>query len=197
VRTIAEAIGGDDERVVTLLGEEATQPRLFDAAADARYIHIATHGLVESGPRAPFSRLALTQPTRPTADDTGFLTLMDLFDRWGGRLRSTELVVLSACDSVGGDAKGQNLRSGEGVFGLPWGFMYAGSTAVIASLWPVDDEMTAELMGDFYQRLDTEDDRQSDELVKLRAFTRARQALRAKQPEPYFWAPFIYMGDPR
>jgi CHAT domain-containing protein len=98
-----------------------------------------------------------------------------------------ELVVLSACDTQRG-----RIESGEGVFGLPWGFMYAGSPAVIASLWNVADDSTAELMSDLYGRLE-----QARQSAKLSAFVSARKQLKARYPEPYFWAPFIYMGDPR
>ena len=58
--------------------------------------------------------------------------------------------------------------------------------------WDVSDRSTAELMADFFGRLaaDPEGD-------KLGALTAARKALRKKHPEPFFWAPFIYLGDPR
>ena len=68
--------------------------------------------------------------------------------------------------------------------------MYAGTPAVIASLWRVDDASTAELFADFYARLAKGED-------KLAAFTAARLALRKKHPDPYHWAAFVYIGDPR
>jgi tetratricopeptide (TPR) repeat protein len=177
-------------RVVTLVGESATARRLYDVAPGARYLHLATHGLVEAGDAAIYSSLALTQPANASADDYGFLTLADLLARWSGRLDDTELVVLSACDTDRGQS-----ATGEGVLGLPWGFMYAGSPAVIASLWEVDDASTAELMTNFYKSIEMAS-ADGKETQKLTAFVAARRALRAKYPQPFYWAPFIYTGEP-
>jgi len=180
-----------DDPVVVLLGEDATGQRLADAAKGTRYLHLATHGLVEPGQNAIYSSVVLSQPAVMTPQDTGLLTLQDLFDHWWGRLAGTELVVLSACDSEGLDERGTNAMSGEGVFGLPWGFMYAGSPAVVASLWEVQDASTAELMQKFYRDMQS-----SPAANKLTAFTAARKQLKQDYPEPFFWAPFIYLGDP-
>ena len=181
-------------RVVTLLGEDATRTKLFLRAGGTRFLHLATHGLVDETDNVCWNSLALTQPQVSTADDFGFLTLNDLFQNWRGKLSATELVVLSACDSQRG-----RLSGGEGVFGMPWGFMYAGSPAVIASLWQVDDKTTADLMGNLYARILDTADHSSDQTktAKLSAFVAVRKSLRQKHPEPYFWAPFIYLGDPR
>jgi tetratricopeptide (TPR) repeat protein len=181
----AQAAGDQTGSIVVLLGEDATNQRLSSAVAGARYVHLATHGLMEHGDRAVYSSVALTEPMVPTQQDTGFLTLADLFDNWWGKLADTQLVVLSACDSVGDS---RDASGGEGVFGLPWGFMYAGSPAVIASLWEVDDASTAQMMGHLYQRLQN--------TSSLQAFVGVRKELRAKRPEPFFWAPFVYIGCP-
>ncbi len=181
----AQVPGDTPGSIVVLLGEDATNQRLSSAAAGARYVHLATHGLMEHGDRAVYSSVALTEPMVPTQQDTGFLTLADLFDNWWGKLADAQLVVLSACDSVGDS---RDTSGGEGVFGLPWGFMYAGSPAVIASLWEVDDASTAQMMGHLYQRLQN--------ATPLQAFVEVRKELRAKRPEPFFWAPFVYIGCP-
>jgi tetratricopeptide (TPR) repeat protein len=183
--------GSGDDSVVVLLGQDATTERLAEAARGTRYLHLATHGLVEPGQDAIFSSLVLSQPETVSPLDTGMLTLQDLFDHWWGRLDGTELVVLSACDSQGLDANGSNNFGGDGVFGLPWGFMYAGSPAVVASLWEVQDESTAELMQKFYASM-----RNASSPGKLQAFTQARKELRKRFAEPFFWAPFIYLGNP-
>ncbi len=54
-------------------------------------------------------------------------------------------MVLSACDTAGGIDV-----AGAGLAGLVQAFRGAGARAVVASLWPVDDRATAELMGRFY-----------------------------------------------
>jgi CHAT domain-containing protein len=180
-----------DNSVTVLLGEDATGQRLAEAAKGTRYLHLATHGLVEPGQNAIYSSVVLSQPSVITPQDTGLLTLEDLFDHWWGRLDGTELVVLSACDSQGLDEQGTNARGGEGVFGLPWGFMYAGSPAVVASLWEVQDASTAEMMQKFYHDMQA-----TPQVNKLSAFAAARKQLKLDYPEPFFWAPFIYLGDP-
>jgi CHAT domain-containing protein/tetratricopeptide (TPR) repeat protein len=62
-------------------------------------------------------------------------------------LNGTWLVVLSSCDSALGEAE-----PGEGVVGLARGFSYAGAQAILATLWPVDDAVTASLVADFYRK---------------------------------------------
>jgi CHAT domain-containing protein len=104
--------------------------------------------------------------------------------------RHCELVVLSACDSQGLGAAGDNLRGSEGVLGLPWGFLSAGTPSVIASLRRVNDTSTAGLMGNLYAQIEKAED-------KLTAFTEARKRHRRTHPDPFDWAPFIYVGDPR
>jgi len=173
------------DQTTTLLGKDATESRLFALAPQARYLHLATHQLADETEWVSYSGLALTQPHKPSATDDGHLRLIDLLERWRDRIRGCELVVLSACETKTG-----YLRRDEGVFAMPWGFMYAGAPSVIASLWRVDDQSTADLFSDFYKRL-------AQGKSKLEAFTEARKALRKKYPQPYHWAPFIYIGDPR
>ena len=66
-------------------------------------------------------------PERPTPDDIGFLTLDELLTGWLGRLRGTELVTLSACDTARG------VTQGDSVMALPMSFLVAGAETVIAS----------------------------------------------------------------
>ena len=102
----------------------------------------------EGGRKAYDSALALAVPENVTADDTGFLRLSDLLAQWGGKLNGTELVVLSACRTARGE-----MESGDGFVALTWGFLFAGSKGVIASLWEVDDTATALLMSRLYENL--------------------------------------------
>ena len=174
-----------EKPVVTLLGEEATKARLFELAPHARFLHLATHGIADEREGGGYSRMLLTLPRVATPEDDGSLHLYELFANWRGRLANCELVVLSACDTLKGP-----LQRDEGSFAMPLGFLYAGASAVIGSHWPVDDASTAELFADVYRRL-------AKGTPKLQAFTEARKALRKKYPQPYFWAPFVYVGDPR
>ena len=96
------------------------------------------------------------------------------------------MVVLSACQT----ALGQDVR-GEGLIGLTRGFMYAGASRLVASLWDVDDRATAALMESFYREL----------LVRSR---RPAEALRNAQlalmrdprwSHPYYWGAFVLLGE--
>jgi CHAT domain-containing protein len=171
--------------VESLLGDAATEGALYRLAPRARYLHLATHCLAEETAHASYSSLALTPPTLPSDGDDGFLRLVDLLLHWRGRLRDCEMVVLSACETRRGERQAEG-----GVYAMPWGFLYAGAPTVIASLWRVDDECTADLMAEFYGRLARGE-------RELEAFAASRRALRASKPEPYFWAPFIVVGEPR
>jgi len=185
-RREVEALRGAFEGrcVVTLLGEEATEARLFDAALGARLLHIATHGIVEEAQSASLSALALTRPRVPVPGDDGLLMLGDLLERWRGRLGGCELVVLSACETQKG-----RLERDEGMLALPSGFLFAGARAVVASLWKVDDESTALLMTDMYKRM-------MGGAGACDALHLARAALRKTHPDPHHWGAFVYVGAP-
>jgi CHAT domain-containing protein len=99
------------------------------------------------------------------------------------RRLGSRLVVLSACESALGRA-----TMAEGVLGIASSFMSAGTRAVVASLWEVDDRTTAELMQRFYEELA----RGSTTAAALR---RAQLAIRERRPAPFFWAGFVVIGD--
>jgi hypothetical protein len=96
-----------------------------------------------------------------------------------------DLVVLSSCQSAGG-----RILSGEGVQGLTSAFLSAGVPAVVATLWPVDDLVTVELMTAFYEEL------HRGQSVSA-SIHEARCVLR-RNPHtnhPFFWAGFVLIGE--
>src|SRR5215510_3383887 len=97
-----------------------------------------------------------------------------------------DLVVLSACNTgLGKEVKG------EGLIGLTRGFMYAGARGVVASLWKVDDDATAELMKHFYAAMFQKG------LTPAAALRDAQLALRSRKrwESPYYWAAFVIQGE--
>jgi tetratricopeptide (TPR) repeat protein len=182
---IAAAFRGKEATAELLLGGAATEPAVFELAAKAKYLHFACHGIAEEYAGQSLSLLVLAQPKEPRPGDDGFLKLGDLHHAWSGRLDGCRLVTLSACRTN----VGPTLRD-EAPQALPLGFLFAGAPAVISSLWAVDDASTKELMVDFYSRL------LAGETDTLQAFTAAKKALRTKYPDPFHWAPFLYMGSP-
>jgi len=91
-------------------------------------------------------------------------------------------VALSACET--GMSR---VAPGDELLGLLRGFLLAGAPAVMATRWTVDDAGTAGLMTGFYRDLVAGE-------RPAHALRRAQQALRAKQPHPYYWAPFALHG---
>jgi hypothetical protein len=102
-----------------------------------------------------------------------------------GRRLQAQLVVLSSCESAGGRE-----HLGEGVAGLSTAFLAAGVPAVIATLWPVDDRITADLMLRLYDRL-ARGEPAGEALRQAQLEIRARPATR----HPYYWAGFTLIGD--
>ena len=166
-----------------LLGAEATEGQAKALAPRARFLHFACHGLLDE--RFPLnSALALSLPEHPApGEDNGLLQAWEIYESL--RL-DADLVTLSACDSGLGKELG-----GEGVMGLARAFHYAGARSVLASLWSVADDSTAELMRRFYGYL--KQGKGKDEAI------RAAQVDLIHGPEttshPYYWAAFQLSGD--
>ncbi len=176
---------GKPDSVRVLLDRDATETELFATAPLARFLHLATPGRADETDQAGFSSLALTLPAVSTLADNGFLSSLDLLKDWRNRLTGCEMVVLSACETQRGP-----WQRDEGVFALPLGFLYAGTSSVIASLWRVDDDSTAVLMGRLYAGLGDGNRNAGDGSVasntrsRLAAFTAARKLLKTSYPEP-------------
>lgn len=156
--------------------DHLSDPELLTAAG---YIHLACHA---SAGKAPYLDGALYLAQTDGADPLQcVITAREVMD-----LRTNaKLVVMSACESGLGV-----LTRGEGIQGLARAWMFAGAQAVIASLWEVEDEATAQLMIFLYQ-------------VSLRSATSVSDALAAVRRAaldderlacPALWAPFILFG---
>ncbi|HEX6899896.1 MAG TPA: CHAT domain-containing tetratricopeptide repeat protein [Thermoanaerobaculia bacterium] len=132
-------------QVAAFLGAEATEEKAKNLPAGTRLVHFATHGFADE--RLPMSSgLLLTIPDRTEeAAEDGFLQAWEIFERV--RLKA-DLVVLSACDTGRGKELG-----GEGLLSLTRAFQFAGARSVVASLWQVPDEGSADLMIRFYHHL--------------------------------------------
>ena len=169
-----------------LRGPDATETNVKELCGGARYLHFATHGLVDRSRSELLASLALAAPRGAggaSGADDGFLHLFEIYELD----LAADLTVLSACDTNAG-----RLLEGEGVFALSRGFLAAGSATVVASLWPVHDESTAELMGGFFRRLAALEEG-AGPADHARILRDAKRELRANDGfrDPHFWAPFV------
>ncbi len=173
------------EKTFVALGPEANRETVLGPAlADRQYVHFATHGVIDTRyPQLSRLVLSLVDGTGRLHGD-GSLRLHDIYEMD----LDAEMVVLSACDT----ALGREVR-GEGLVGLARGFMYAGAERVVASLWPVLDKVTADLMEDFYRGLLQEGRSPADALrhAQLAMISRSDGAFSF----PYYWAGFVFQGD--
>ncbi len=139
------------------VGSEAHAGRLSGDLRRFDVIHLAAHGRVD---RNDVRRTALVLAADPSGGHE--LPVGDVLSL----LLDARLTVLSACNS----ARGVEQR-GEGVQSLTRAFLYAGSRAVVASLWTVNDIETARMMAGLY-------DQMAEGVATARALRLAKLALR-------------------
>ncbi len=146
-----------------------------------RILHFATHGLLNDE-HPELSGVVLSLFDEKGQQQEGFLRLHDIYNL----KLPVDLVVLSACNT----GLGKDVR-GEGLIGLTRGFMYAGASSVVASLWKVDDEATAELMRYFYRFM------LKDGLSPAAALRKAQVTMSQQKrwQSPYYWSGFIIQGQ--
>lgn len=158
------------------VGPEATAARLQSLGDKTRYLHLATHGILDS-----------TDPTRTyllMAGNPQQLGVLDVANMEMGNLR---LVTLSACQSALAD---RNPEVGWDLSSLADAFGFAGSPALVASLWKVDDRATGSMMVAFYRNLAAGQSR-GQALQQAQLDLLGRPATR----HPFYWASFELLGD--
>jgi tetratricopeptide (TPR) repeat protein len=183
-RQEAEAITGllpDSERLQALDFAADRRLALSGRLGEYRILHFATHGLLNNKIPA-LSGLVFSLVDEQGRPLNGFLRLHEIYNL----KLNADLVVLSGCQT----ALGQEV-SGEGLIGLTRGFMYAGAPRVVASLWNVNDQATANLMKLFYQRM------MKDGFRPAAALRAAQISMWKTEPNavPYRWGAFILQGD--
>ncbi len=163
-----------------LLNQDFTRDR-FQSQVNAKpfpIVHLATHGQFSSNPEETF---LLTWDDRINVKD-----FAELFEnRLEGSLNPVELLVLSACQTAAGDR--------QATLGLAGFALRSGARSTLATLWSVSDQSTADLMSEFYLQLT----QSKLNLTKAEALRQAQLSL-LRNPEynhPYFWAPFVLVGN--
>ena len=190
-------------RATVLTGPDATESRVRASLSGRSLLHFATHGIVQNEERLS-SYLALaggTASAGPSAESSidGRLTANETYDLD----LDADLIVLSGCRTALGPIMG------DGVIGFTRGFLAAGASSVIATMWDVPDQTSFEVMKGFYQAWAAGSAGVTNRTGKSRALRQAQltvlRALRAGTirvggvalPEsPRLWAGYVLVGEP-
>ncbi|HEX5688126.1 MAG TPA: CHAT domain-containing protein [Ideonella sp.] len=171
-RAVVAAFAAADAATELRLDGDATVDFMRSRAANADLLHLACHAQFRADSPG-FSALHLHDGAL-TAEQVETLRL------------HARVVVLSACETAGREPGASASRGDEWV-GLVRSFLLAGAAQVIASLWPVDDRVTARFMAGFYRAL-------AQGLVPAAALRQAQLTLREQHPHPFHWAAFALYG---
>lgn len=194
-------------KVKMYLQKEATEEAIKKVNSP-RILHIATHGFFlkdvkdtaekvmgiqsEIARQNPLLRSgvilagasAIARDSMVTTDrEDGILTA---YEAAGLSLDSTDLVILSACETGLGE-----LLNGQGVYGLQRALLLAGAQSVMMSLWKIDDAATQELMTSFC----AEWAKDPTPVNKQKAFRAAQLQLKEKYKHPFYWGAFVIVGE--
>ena len=175
------------------MGSRATEANF--KAADHRSISIlalATHGIIAGELKGAIEPgLVFTPPESSSLEDDGLLTASEIT----GLTIDANWVILSACNTASGDGS----QGAPGLSGLARSFFFAGARNLLASHWPVRDDV-ASIMTVNLVKLRQE----NPKLSRAEALQRAMQAIR-NDPQadddidswahPSAWAPFTLIGD--
>ena len=185
VIAVAKSFGASDKGSATVdvfTGTDASEPKMQSMQAqgklkDYKYLLFSAHGYLAQNPS--LSALVLTQRGNPEGID-GYITAA----KWPLYDIRSDLTVLSACDTGVGKT-----QAGEGVMGLPYALFIAGNKNTLLSLWPVDDDATAEFMSRFFAKLKAGQ-------VQPEALSQTKREFmqHAKWNAPKYWAAFVLYG---
>jgi CHAT domain-containing protein len=166
---------------LALTGEGANKRSWITSAPDYRVLHLATHGVLNSA-NPMYSWLALARGTSGGEGETG--EALEAREILGMNLHA-DLAVLSACETARG-----KVLPGEGLVGMSWAFLAAGTRNTVVSQWKVDSAGTTELMLAFHRNL-----KQGTES----ALSLQKAVLETmRNPEyrhPFYWAGFVMIGN--
>ena len=167
----------------TYLGPQATEQQLQllntkGELQNYQYLLLSAHGYL-SAEHPALSSIVMGLRNR-TAQADGYVTASE----WPGYDLRSDLTVLSACDSGVG-----KVVSGEGVMGLPFALFVAGNVNTILTLWPVDDQGSAEFVRSLFAKL-----KSGETATQALAHTK-REFIKSKQfNHPRYWAPYVLVG---
>ena len=151
------------------LADAANMQRMQENGTVSPFLHLATHATFRKD-NPLFSALKFAD---------GWLNVNDIYD-----LNAIPpLVTLSACETGR-----YQIAIGDELMGLCRGLISAGARSIIVSLWMVEDAATSKMMQEFYAKL------QAGKSIST-ALRVAQLKIKEQNPHPYYWAPFILLGQ--
>ena len=191
---LAAALSVDPEKHL-YLGDRAIEPEVKrlnknGRLGKAKVLAFATHGLLAGELRGLTQpALVLTPPAVPTEEDDGLLAMEEVLQL---QLSSTDWVILSACNTAGGDG------SGQGLSGLARAFFYAGAKSLLVSHWSVDDRATQALMTEIFEGYARDPKMSPAQALQKGMLALIDQAIKSEHSyfaHPFAWAPFFLVGE--
>ncbi|WP_198037225.1 CHAT domain-containing protein [Maribacter hydrothermalis] len=163
----------------SFINDQATLQNFTSSLSDYSVLHLATHAVFDDE-NPEYSYLAFT----PKKESDDLLFVKDLYNL----TLNASLVTLSGCESGIGE-----LKRGEGFLSLARGFFYSGAASISSTLWKVNDNSSANLMGMFYENL-------ADGKTKDASLRDAKLSFLQKNREnglahPYYWSGYIIQGN--
>jgi CHAT domain-containing protein/Tfp pilus assembly protein PilF len=186
VRTLSHLYG--PARCKVYIGAEAKEGTIKAEMGNYHALHFATHGILDNN-NPMYSQLLLSLSGGTDIDD-GLLEAWEI-----ARLDlKADMTVLSACDTARG-----RVEAGEGLIGMSWAFFVAGCPTTVVSQWKVSSASTTQLMKEFHKNLLSQNARQKGASSKADALRLAALRLLKDQQysHPYYWAPFVVIGNAR
>ena len=165
-------------KTTPLIGKNATKSEVLKQIGSVSLVHIAAHGLMETG-----EIILAPNPSRRSKIPNQEDFLLAMSDVQAVRLQA-RLVVLSCSNS------GRGSITAEGVVGIARSFLGAGARSILVAFWEIDNEATMEFMRSFYQQL--VDGKSTSVALHL-----AMKSLRDSEEfaDVRYWAPFVLIGD--
>ncbi len=179
VESIINMLQDQSGRHRAFFHRQASEENFKSNTAGYRYLHVATHGLVNEE-RPQLSALAFSQPNDSSTTEDGMLYAREAYNLE----LNADLVVLSSCESGLG-----KLVEGEGLMALTRGFLYSGARNIIVSLWKVYDEHTGRLMAELYRQI-----RQGQPYPAALHAAKLKMLEEPATAHPKLWSSFVLIG---
>jgi CHAT domain-containing protein/tetratricopeptide (TPR) repeat protein len=185
LKTLGRLYGPDRSRIY--IGAAAREDQAKKAGA-CRILQFATHGIIDNS-NPMYSKLVMSQSGVDEHED-GMLEAWEIMNL---DLKA-EMVILSACETARG-----RVASGEGMIGLAWAFFVAGCPTTVVSQWPVEVNSMSELMVEFHKKLKPGIEGRGRSMSRAEALRAAALKLmrNPRYRHPFYWAPFVVIGDSR